>query len=321
MQLEAKHRQTKNIIRDVWAPIQPAEYVILRSRETGMFCLFKDVISLLQHFERGFFKGVEVDFQKNGHYYDPSHGPNWWGYYFEPIKLGKEHGVKTEHCHLYCGEIVTFFNTREYNNYLVTKYIKVQPHIQVVIDNFANKNFANSFVIGIHYRGTDKWTEAPRVPYEAVAAAIDSQIDLLYGQNYKIFVASDEAEFICYLNNKFPGKVCSFDATNKHRGDYQSGEGALVDCILLSKTQILIRTSSSLSDVSSYFNPNLTVIDLNQKYSIHGGHPTMYGPYSGLAYNYYLQIDELYREIELHLGPREDLIKNATRQEGFTIGH
>lgn len=116
-------------IKDVWDPIVPSEYVILRSRDTGMFALFKDAISLMQHYENGYFKAVKVDFQ-GGHYYEPRYGSNWWNYYFEPINYGDQSASPTEYLHLYSGEITELYNTLKFNSYIVKKYIKIKQHIE-----------------------------------------------------------------------------------------------------------------------------------------------------------------------------------------------
>ena len=43
-------------------------------------------------------------------------------------------------------------------------------------------------------------------------------------------------------------------------------ENALIDCILLSKTDLLIRTSSNFSLASTFFNPKLPVIELSKRH-------------------------------------------------------
>ncbi|MEI6790088.1 MAG: hypothetical protein WCK42_02780, partial [Myxococcaceae bacterium] len=52
----------------------------------------------------------------------------------------------------------------------------------------------------------------------------------------------------------------------KQQGQYESGLDALMDCLVLSKTNLLIRTSSNLSRWSAYFNPDLPVIELNKRH-------------------------------------------------------
>jgi hypothetical protein len=49
-------------------------------------------------------------------------------------------------------------------------------------------------------------------------------------------------------------------------GDYEKGENAMVNALLLSKCETLIRTTSLLSAWASLFNPQLKFILLNKAY-------------------------------------------------------
>lgn len=223
------------------------------------------MISLLQHYELGIFKAVKVDYKNLGDYYDPKVGNNAWGYYFEPIELGNQNGPSVEYSYLFAAEIVELFNSREYNAYIVNKYIKIKPHIKKKVDNFIASQFSDNNVIGVHYRGTDKIGEAPRVPYDVVVNAIWEQINLCGMKNCKIFIASDEPAFFDYCEQQFPGMIIAYSRTSKPRGSYLAGETAVLDCVLLSRCNVLIRTSSHLSLISTFFNPNISVIELNQR--------------------------------------------------------
>lgn len=261
-------------------PIESNNCVSLRSRDVGMFSVFFDVIALLKSYEEGVFTYVEVDFADTGLYYDQIYGPNWWEYYFKPITLGKQtqsprsvyghnRGVKPWD--------IEFNTSKEEVHQLIQKYISIQPAIQEEIDSFANLHFKDTFIIGIHYRGTDKKYEAPRVKYEKVTEEVLGVIDTLESDEYKIFVATDEQAFLDYAIALFQDKICWVEiaprSTNGepiHDSDeedhYILGKTALMDCILLSKTNFLIRTSSNLSKVSTYFNLELPVIELNQRH-------------------------------------------------------
>jgi len=256
------------------------EFLVLRSRSYGMFCIFQDVITALYTYEHDGYAGVEIDFAKTGFYYDPTKGPNWWNYYFEPISLGKS---QAPHHLIVYGDHSLFGMwrvekgmTREEVCAYVTKYIHVRPSIQSTVDRFVNKKFKGYYVIGIHYRGTDKVVEAPRTSYASAKAEIDKQLSQNQDKKCRIFVATDEQQFLDYLKECYGNKVI-YDAeatrsTNgkpKHENPlspYAEGKHALIDCLLLSKTDILLRTSSNLSMASTFFNLNLPVIELSRRY-------------------------------------------------------
>lgn len=253
--------------------------VVLRSRGVGMFSMVFDVLSLMQSYENSLFDYVEVDFGTTGCYYDRRYGSNWWRYYFHPIVYGHKTGKTRE---IYGGEFgvdpweIDLRTSRQEAHRLLSKYVKVLPHIEEKINRFVKKEF-RGYVIGIHYRGTDKITEAPRVPYEVVDAKLKETIKQLGGQPYTLFIATDEGNFMQYMLTRYPDKICflhqaqySFDGQPLHLSSsqkYKHGEDAVLDCLLLSKTNLLIRTSSNLSKCSTYFNPNLKVIELNQRFT------------------------------------------------------
>ncbi len=246
---------------------------------TGLFNMFSMVLGLLHIYDQGELAGAKVDFKDQGLYYDAAYGPNWWQYYFEPIELGSAIGatyiVSTtdHHCHLSCqGE---FNMTRERAGYLLQKYVQPKPHIQQKIKEFKQKYFGSAYVIGIHYRGTDKSSEAPRVPYEQVKEEVSRYLKKFKNRKVKIFVATDEQAFLDYMKREFINVVYLEDSIRSDTGfpvhllfnqNYKKGEDAVLDCLLLSKCNMLIRTSSSLSLFSTYFNPNMRVVELNHRF-------------------------------------------------------
>jgi len=258
----------------------PYKFAILGCRPDGMFSAFDDVFDLIKRYELGQYKGIEVDFEEWGLYYEPSHGKNWWSYYFKPICFGKKNNIKNIKYPTFPKYII-FSQTenitrREIFN-SVQKYFKIKSHVQKKIDALAKELFKDFFVISVHYRGTDKTIEAPAVPYEKVSEEILRVMKNHGHKKYRIFVATDEQDFLNYIISVFGDIVCyNKDAlrstngkpvhTNKKLNRYKAGEDAVIDCILLSKGDILIRTSSNLSRWSTYFNPRIPVIKLNTQF-------------------------------------------------------
>ena len=253
--------------------------VNLHSYGCGMFSVLGYVLGVLQEYEKNPYSGVEVDFENYGLYYDPSYGSNWWSYYFEPIKIGNKDSSDIKHFNIdeFCH--YSFYSefqlSREQNHDLIEKYFHIRPEIQKKIDQFVEDRFSGHHIIGIHYRGTDKTLEAPFVPYERVIECVNTYITQNNVQNFKIFIASDEQEVIYQLLNAFgEDRVIGYSTMRSSNGQALHfnvasqklhGEEALIDCVLLSKSDLLIRTSSNLSRWSTYFNPSIPVIELNQR--------------------------------------------------------
>ena len=77
------------------------------------------------------------------------------------------------------------------------------------------------------------------------------------------------------MTGRYPGKVLSFanilssDGTAVHRNrrgpsKYEIGKEALVDSLLLSRCDFLLRTESNLSVASLFFNPALGSVNLTE---------------------------------------------------------
>ncbi len=159
---------------------------------------------------------------------------------------------------------------------LIQKYIHVRPHIMQQIDAFWRQHCAGYFVIGVHYRGTDK-LEADPVSYDIVIGHVHDLIAEHKDKCIKIFVATDDAGFALYMKNQFPENLVMRDALRSDNAEgvhmradfdpYKKGEDVVIDCLLLSKCSSLIKMASNVSDCSLQFNPDMPVIRLNKSYS------------------------------------------------------
>lgn len=239
----------------------------------GLFYNYIMVMQYCQEYENGIINGLQLAFNKEGFYYDPKYGDNWWSYYFEPIKL--DNGLPSEKVYSrYTQHEAISVNERYQNFELINNYIHLKPAIKEKIKKFAACNgFGKDFIIGIHYRGTDKAREERRVEYKEFYEAIKGYIKISDRKDFKLFIASDEENFISYMKEKYPNKVCCNPIfrvkINKGKGlhyihpsHYQSGLDALLDCYLLAKSNVIIRTESTLSWVSSFINPDIEVVTI-----------------------------------------------------------
>ncbi len=249
--------------------------------QPGFFSAFNSVIAALDFCEQ---KNaiLGVDFQQEGWYYDSQKGPNWWSYYFDQPRLPLKTPIQ-EVKKFKAWQKIIFALQAQYEigriraHELIQRYIRIKKPIQEAIDAFYYTHMHGFYMIGIHYRGTDKIREAPAVPYETVSDIVYSQLqNRLPDKPFKIFIATDDQNFLAYMQQVYGQTVCAIDAlrstddhavhTNQHFNNYQKGEDALVDCMLLSKCDLLIKMSSNLSDTSLMFNPDLPFIKLNKNY-------------------------------------------------------
>jgi hypothetical protein len=260
--------------------IEERPVLVYNACSSGMFANFACVLGVLQIYEQYNCSGVKIDFS-NGCYLDPAHGPNWWEYFFEPINIVEQNAPtyifsSLDDIHSIC--VIGFSLSRQRAFELIQRYIHVKPNIQAEVDTFIQKYFENHFIIGVHHRGTDKILEIPLISYQTTIQILNTVTNNLSPEQrnkLKIYVATDDQEFMKYmiafyspalLYNNF---VRSADATplhygndNRYSSNYQKGKEALMDCLLLSKCNFLIRPMSSLSTIADRFNPNLPVIIL-----------------------------------------------------------
>ncbi len=264
----------------------------------GVFHNFMNVIGFLDFCEENKIKNFEVDFGEKGHYYEKDLGPNWWNYYFQPIDqksllvkvlLGFKRTKKRISSDKMANFVkkVEFEMSRDRAYELIQKYIHLKDELQNEVDAFTNAHFSDHYIIGIHYRGTDKihkiegyaQTEATMISYEEIFRKVDEVIVRQKKGQFRLFVATDSQDFLDVICSRYPALVVYAPAIRSQDGKplhykvndapplyyYQQGKEAVVDCVLLSKCDFLIKTSSNLNYCSSLFNPRLETISLNQR--------------------------------------------------------
>ena len=241
----------------------------------GFFSIFTGIMGLLDKYDKGEYSGFSVNFARDGLYYDENWGPNWWNYYFMPLHRGANPATPPTPTHLSCNFAVYCINhlSKQRCNVLIKKYIRLRPHIEDKMNQFVKHHFQNYFMVGVHYRGTDKMNyEAPILEYELIINSINQYIYNNPDKEIRIFLATDEEDFFEEMMQRFPDKVVTASTIRSKDGEaihfkkdnkYKHGEEALLDCLLLSRCNYLIRTSSNLSLCSTFFNPHLTVELLN----------------------------------------------------------
>lgn len=243
----------------------------------GMFSAVMSLLGALEIYQNRLASGVEITYGKDGEYgpyYDETVGANWWEYYYEPISVGIRNGhniVATSDgkFNFPFSLIAVHRMSRKRAHYLLSTHVHVKEHIQKCVDDFVKRQFNSNSVIGVHYRGTDKSTEARRVSHKKFIKAINKVIAGLDTDDFQIFVATDEQPFLDSLIQLFPEKVTFYEGMSRsvdekpmHLGSptpYKAGADALIDCLLLSRCNSIVRTTSHLSHVATFFNPTIPV--------------------------------------------------------------
>ena len=133
---------------------------------------------------------------------------------------------------------------------------------------------ANTFVekerfAAVHFRGSDKFLEVPRVTTEAVLETVERDMDA--DKLERLFVATDEPAFLAQAQQRFGSAMFSIpleavsteDGRPAHFTDVD-GETkaleALTTMIILSQSQLLVKTESLLSDWATTLTSNQRVV-------------------------------------------------------------
>ncbi len=151
-------------------------------------------------------------------------------------------------------------------------YVKPKAHILQKVESFYQENFSNKFVLGIHIRGTDLHY-APVVSPAEYFPHIDAWLEK--EPTLKIFLATDQAQYIPVFEQQYGDRIVYSDAFRSDNevapfqrnelSPYKKGEDVLLDILLLSKVDFLIKGSSNVGEMAMYFNPNLECLDLGYK--------------------------------------------------------
>lgn len=254
----------------------------------GLFAHLEWFLEISVHCER---HGLKPCFMStSSQYVDPKRGLDWYQYFFTNPQLSPDDreriatgrvpvcridGIRQLALPEDYDPVLNLHNAPD----LVRKYIGVRPEVLERVETFVQRVFTNRTVLGVHYRGTDKAAEAPRLSYEHVRRCIADFLD----ENPEfecLFVSSDEQAFVDFIESAFQRSVpvVYHEDSERSRSDvaiHRSGSGrqfrkaeeAVLNCLLLSRCDALIKTPSILSGWSRLFNPNLPVILLASPYA------------------------------------------------------
>lgn len=149
---------------------------------------------------------------------------------------------------------------------VLAKYVRIKPHISREVDDFWRRELsARRPVLGLHVRGTDK--QAAIAGEQVLPQAYVHHIEAYLAANPDalIFVATDSPSFWELLRARYPRAVSRGALRSEQnafldsslRDNYRKGADALIDSLLLSRCDFLLKCSSALGEFAVYFNPAL----------------------------------------------------------------
>ena len=148
---------------------------------------------------------------------------------------------------------------------LVWSTIRIRDDIVSGADQFIQSpTFA-----AVHFRGSDKFLDSPRVATETMLSTAEREMER--EELECLFVATDEPVFVAQAQQRFGSAmfslpleaVASENGTPAHFGDIEGetkAREALTTMIILSRSQLLLKTESLLSDWAMTLANNQRVV-------------------------------------------------------------
>lgn len=279
-------------VRQIAFEYKKYDLLILKDRRAGLFSIYFQAIAAYE-VARINKQKIVFDFSSGPYFMNSRMESSWWDYYFD--MTNSIHYSNNLSIESYCviGTIseqhkLAWLGAKLARNigFDLRREFQLKDFIKKEVELFVEQHFKDSFVVGIHYRGTDKvegeYKESCRVDYLAILSILESLNGL--GIDFTIFVATDEVKFLKFLDSRnfVPCYTQSFRTTdggsihleNHSISPYRKGLEAVVDCYLLSRCDFLLRTDSNLSKACDFLNPKLQTINVSslcRKASSDGG--------------------------------------------------
>ncbi len=133
-----------------------------------------------------------------------------------------------------CHQFLDYFNDPRFPDRLRRLLVSVRPEIRAEVDGFAARHFGH-FTVGIHVRRTD-WRSQRHLGY--YLRQMRQFPDAVF------FVCSDDPSVPAEIRARHPRTV-EYPKTSLSRQDSEGLVQALIDMLLLAKTQYLIGTQGS----------------------------------------------------------------------------
>ncbi len=168
----------------------------------------------------------------------------------------------------------------EMANSLAQEFITIKKEFIDEANSFASTHFGNDKVLGVHYRSTDKVTEAGFVSHQTALANIDHCFKH-YNHFNKIFITTDDNKFIEFLKRShLSSYICYRQDTYRSDDEkavhtrldvdrFNMNKDAIVNMLILTKCSFIIKTASNLSAISLFLNPSIPYMLLNIMYKLY----------------------------------------------------
>jgi hypothetical protein len=257
-----------------------------QTHPTGFFAQLTDCVLLSKACDE---KGYEPYFFVNSPISgQPGLNKNILSYYFEQRNL--THAQQTQ-CYkaVISGQFVDINNRYDINMFargaagdevandiksidagrmLFNRNLMLRGWVRALIKKFVAEKFKGK-ALGIHYRGKDKFiNESDPISFrQVINYARDRMSSGRAGGFEMVYLATDDPDFYEACHSEFGHRLVSYSPATTHLNhfddtsrNFRKNALALIDSLLLSECDLLVKTPSLLSAWSKVFNPDLEVV-------------------------------------------------------------
>ena len=171
---------------------------------------------------------------------------------------------------------------------ILTRYIRIKPAITEEANRYYASHMNGKPCIGVQVRFSVAHDDEKPAPLDIqdYFDVIDALIKTI-GKHYVIYLATDSKYVVTKFQEKYKRKLLYIDAVRSRykeevhlmyenpnywighpekflqmKPGYKGGKDVLIDCLLLSKCQYFVHTTSNVADFVTFFNPDITSIYL-----------------------------------------------------------
>jgi hypothetical protein len=251
---------------------------VIVSRKYGLFSNVYSVLGAIDWCElNGKIPAIKFD---SGPYHDPARGENWWDHYFEwPIGLVMASSVAEVPDRAKAEEFASemalrLLTSRFRTSKIIAAYVRPRSEILASVDEIWREKIEDAFCIGVHVRGTDKFNEAPPVPFDLICSTIENIVRRVQVP-WRLYVATDEVKIIESFQSRFGACVVCQSAIRSRNGQpihapenpqgepYRLAVEAIIDAYCLSRCSVFIGCQSNLSFFAAAIDPTTPWINLS----------------------------------------------------------
>ncbi len=248
-------------------------YCLVDSRVHGLYACFHCILYGLWICEEEGLQPI-VRLGENHLYYDEDRGNNIFNYFYDQPVV--DYDIIPKMTVLNLGGYLNWINISNqekiFSNLLLKKYFRLNLEITKALADFKDQHLLNYRMLAVHYRGTDKITETPLLPFTDYLEKIDYLLDNNFYD--RVYFATDELSLRSYVKHRYEERVVLYEIEGHSENiahspgiglhllpksqPYLNARNAIMECYLLAQCHALMSShKSSMSVFATFINPDL----------------------------------------------------------------